>query len=88
MSFLVAWESAESGYYCLYSDFGESPLRCWANELSGQVNDERNVQNAFNYWMAGANDDGPLAVVAVQVLQMDSSDRRRKRRNRHVWDIL
>ena len=28
-----------------------------------------------------------LAAVTVEVLRMDSDDRRRRRRTRHVWDI-
>jgi len=88
MSFLVIWQSAESGYYCLYNDFGESPLRCWTDEQAGEVNDERDVQNEFRYWMTGNDEQTPLAVVAVEVLRMDTGDRRRNRRGRHVWDIL
>ena len=88
MSFLVIWQSAESGYYCLYNDFGESPVRCWTDEMAGEVNDERNVQNGFSYWMTGEDEQSPLAVVAVEVLRMDTGDRRRNRRGRHVWDIL
>lgn len=88
MSFLVIWQSAESGYYCLYNDFGEAPVRCWTDERTGKVNDERNVQNEFSYWMTGDDDQTPLAVVAVEVLRMDTDDRRRNRRSRHVWDIL
>jgi hypothetical protein len=38
--------------------------------------------------MAGEDKESPLAVVAVEVLRMDTGDRRRKRRSRHVWDIL
>lgn len=88
MSFLVIWQSAESGYYCLYNDFGESPIRCWTDERTGEVNDERNVQNEFSYWMTGEDEQSPLAVVAVEVLRLDTDDRRRNRRGRHVWDIL
>ena len=88
MSFLVLWESAETGYYCLYNDFGESPLRCWTEQRSGRLNDERTVNSEFSYWMTGDDTESPLAVVAVEVLRMDTDDRRRKRRSRHVWDIL
>ncbi|MGI9206322.1 MAG: DUF3019 domain-containing protein [Woeseiaceae bacterium] len=88
MSFLVIWQSAESGYYCLYNDFGDVPVRCWTDESAGEVDDERNVQSAFNYWMTGDDGQARLAVVSVEVLRMDSDDRRRRRRGRHVWDIL
>lgn len=88
MSFLVLWESAETGYYCLYNDFGEAPLRCWTEQRSGELKDERTVDTEFSYWMTGDDINLPLAVVAVEVLRMDTDDRRRKRRGRHVWDIL
>lgn len=87
MSFLVLWESAQTGYYCLFSDFGKAPIRCWTSELSGRTKDERIVQNDFRYWMQDDNSELQLAVVTVEVLRLDSDDRRRKRRTRHVWDI-
>ena len=88
LSFLVAWESDSNGYYCLYNDLAEAPLRCWTASRTGEHNDPRTVDTGFSYWMAGAASDAPLAVVAVEVLRMDTDDRRRKRRSRHVWDIL
>jgi hypothetical protein len=88
MSFLVSWQSAETGYYCLFNDFGQAPLRCWSEQRSAELSDERTVNSPFNYWMAGEDEEAPLAVVAVEVLRMDTGDRRRKRRSRHVWDIL
>jgi hypothetical protein len=87
MSFLVLWESAQSGYYCLYNDFGEAPVRCWNDERAGRTEDERNVQEDFQYWMANDRNEQQLAAVKVEVLRMDSDDRRRKRRTRHVWDL-
>lgn len=87
MSFLVLWESAQTGYYCLFSDFGKAPIRCWSSELSGRTKDEHIVQNDFRYWMQDDNSELQLAVVTVEVLRLDSDDRRRKRRTRHVWDI-
>lgn len=87
MSFLVLWESAETGYYCLFNDFNEAPIRCWSDERTGRTEDERTVQNDFRYWMGGESSELQLAVVEVEVLRMDSDDRRRKRRTRHVWDL-
>lgn len=87
MSFLVFWQSAETGYYCLFNDFAESPLRCWAEQRAGEHNDERTVDAGFRYWMAGDGDGPPLAFAVVEVLRMDSDDRRRRRRSRYVWDI-
>lgn len=87
LAFIVAWESETSGYYCLFNDFGETPLGCWSDERNGSLNDERSIVESFNYWMTDADTDNRLALVAVEVLRMDTDDRRRKRRTRHVWDI-
>ena len=87
LTFLVLWESRQRGFYCLFNDFGDSPLRCWNDERQGRHGDERSVEQSFEYWMA-TRDSGPrLATIAVEVLRMDTDDRRRKRRTRHVWDI-
>jgi len=88
LSFLVVWQSEQSGYYCLFNDFHEAPLRCWTETRSGELTDENSVQTDFSYWMTDEDIQSRLAVVLVEVLRMDSDDRRRKRRNRHVWDIF
>lgn len=87
LAFLVVWESEQSGLYCLFNDFGEDPLRCWNDERAGRLNDQRSVDKSFSYWMTGSDAEDRLAMIAVEVLRMDTDDRRRKRRNRHVWDI-
>ena len=87
MSFLVAWQSGETGYYCLFNDFAEAPVRCWSEELAGQLSEDRVVRENFSYWMTGIDPGNRLAEVTVEVLHMDSDDRRRRRRTRHVWDI-
>jgi hypothetical protein len=87
MSFLVVWQSGETGYYCLFNDFTEAPVRCWSEELAGQLSEDRVVRENFSYWMTGSDPDSRLAEVTVEVLHMDSDDRRRRRRTRHVWDI-
>lgn len=87
MSFLVIWQSGATGYYCLFNDFGDAPVRCWNEERGGRLTDERTVRSSFSYWMTGTDVAARLAQVDVEVLRMDSDDRRRKRRTRHVWDI-
>ncbi len=87
MSFLVVWQSGETGYYCLFNNYTEAPVRCWSEELAGRLSEDRIVRENFSYWMAGSDPDSRLAEVTVEVLRMDSDDRRRKRRTRHVWDI-
>ncbi len=87
MSFLVIWQSVKRGYYCLHNDLAEVPVHCWSEERAGRLDDDRIVQDTFSYWMTGDDTDIRLAEVVVEVLRMDSDDRRRKRRKRHVWDI-
>lgn len=87
VAFLVVWESAEAGYYCLFNDFEEASLRCWQAHSEGRTTDERTVAENFSFWMTGEDLVSRLAQVDIEVLRMDSDDRRRKRRQRHVWDI-
>jgi len=87
MSFLIHWQSATSGYYCLSSDLDETPLRCWNDENTGRLTDDRSVREEFSYWMTADANNVRLAAVTVEVLRMDTDDRRRRRRTRHVWDI-
>jgi hypothetical protein len=87
MAFLVVWQSIATGYYCLFNDIADAPLRCWTEERAGRLNDERTVTKNFSYWMTGLDTAARLAQVDVEVLHLDSDDRRRRRRTRHVWDI-
>ena len=87
MTFLVVWQSALTGYYCLFSDLDDAPVRCWNAAHTGRQSDERSVRENFSYWMTDRDPGSRLAEVTVEVLRMDSDDRRRKRRTRHVWDI-
>lgn len=87
MSFLIVWQSIATGYYCLFSDFTDAPMYCWSEERTGELNDDRTVTQDFSFWMTGTDAGARLAEVKVEVLRMDSDDRRRRRRTRHVWDI-
>jgi len=87
MSLLVTWRSITTGYYCLFNDIVDGPLRCWNDDQSGQLNEDRSVTQNFSYWMTGAAFNERLTEVRVEVLRLDTDDRRRRRRARHVWDI-
>jgi len=87
LSFLVMWQSATTGYYCLFNDFADGPLRCWSEERTGQMTDDRIVDESFSFWMTGEDLARRLAQVDVEILRLGSDDRRRRRRTRHVWDI-
>lgn len=87
MSFLVRWHSRETGYYCVFNDLEDAPLNCWREQRSGELIDKRTVLENLSFWINESGSE-PLAAVTVEVLRMDSNDRRRRRRSRHVWDLL
>jgi hypothetical protein len=86
-SFQVQWESGRIGHYCLEDDDSASPLRCWQQESFGSFDEERVVIESFSYWLTAPGHDPPLAEARVELMTIDSSDRRRNRRNRHAWSI-
>ena len=88
MVFHVSWRSEERGYYCVLSNLEEEPLRCWSEQRAGQLRDERSVAEDFSYMINNGGGQPPLDSVTVEVVRMDSDDRRRRRRTRHVWDLL
>lgn len=88
LRFLVLWKSDATGDYCLFNDFDSTPLACWRDERAGEHTDRRAVSEGFRYWMTPEGDDRVLAAVTIEVLRLDSEDRRRARRSRHVWDVL
>jgi hypothetical protein len=88
MNFHVAWKSTIHGYYCLFGHFATTPLRCWSRANAGQHEERRLVDSTFQYWLTADGTDEALAAVTVEVMTTETKDRRRKRRTRHVWDIL
>lgn len=88
LTFLVSWRSEKPGYYCVSSDLDERPLRCWIERRTGDLADPRDVAQDFSYLISEGTDAEALDSVTVQVVQVDSEDRRRRRRARHVWDLL
>ena len=88
LTFLVLWEASRAGRYCLYNDFSETPLDCWVASAAGRFSEDRVVTDRFQYWVTGADGKQRLAEATVEIMTMDSSDRRRQRRSRHVWSIL
>ncbi len=88
MRFVIRWASQDSGYYCVFSELDSGALRCWSEARSGDLQDERSVAETFSYWLNRGTNQPVLAKSTVDVLRKDSDDRRRRRRTRHVWDIL
>lgn len=88
MSFDIRWKSVRAAEYCLNDSTKPEPVRCWTPALDGAVLQERQVTEEFVYWLGAPNGADHLAEVKVSVLRVDSADRRRERRTRHVWDVL
>ncbi len=88
MSFDIRWKSVLAGEYCLNDSFLTAPLRCWASARTGDTRVERVVSEDFLFWLGAPAGAAHLAEVKVSVLRVGSTDRRRERRTRHVWDVL
>jgi hypothetical protein len=88
MSFDIRWKSVLAGDYCLNDSFLSAPLRCWAGAQAGEERVQREVREDFRFWLGAPDDEARLAEVKVSVLRVGSTDRRRERRTRHVWDVL
>lgn len=88
MSFDIRWKSTRTGEYCLNDSAKPEPVHCWSPALAGVVLQEREVSEEFVYWLGAPGGSDHLSEVKVSVLRVDSADRRRERRTRHVWDVL
>ncbi len=88
MTFHVRWQSVVAGDYCLNDDLQLTPLRCWSLVRQGELREQRIVSEDFTYWLGDPARTSRLAAVKVEVLRVGSTDRRRERRTRHVWDVL
>lgn len=88
MTFNIRWKSEAEREYCLHDSALNEPLRCWPMMLSGTHSQKREVSEAFVYWLAAPGGAQRAAEVKIEVLRLDSADRRRDRRARHVWDVL
>lgn len=87
LSFLVFWQSDRAVDLCLFNDFVREPLDCWTEQRLGEYTERRSIRGDFRYWLTGGGTGMELAAVTVEVLRKDE-DRRRRRRSRHVWDLL
>jgi hypothetical protein len=88
MSFDIRWKSVLAGEYCLNDSFLSAPLRCWATARAGEASLQREVGEDFLFWIGAPAGAERFAEVKVSVLRVGSTDRRRERRTRHVWDVL
>lgn len=88
VTFDVRWKSAQPAEYCLNDSVQASPLRCWPSALAGALQQQREFSEDFLYWLATPAGGERLSPVKIEVLRVGSTDRRRERRTRHVWDVL
>lgn len=88
VTFDVRWKSTQPGEYCLNDSVQTTPLRCWPRALLGAMQQERAFSEDFTYWLTPPAGGERLSPVKIEVLRVGSTDRRRERRTRHVWDVL
>jgi hypothetical protein len=88
MSFDIRWKSIQANEYCLNDTLAPAPRICWGSASSGETTEKREVKEEFTYWIGLPAGTEHLAEVKISVLRVGSTDRRRERRARHVWDVL
>ncbi len=89
MTFDIRWKSVLAAEYCLNDSALTAPLRCWATSAHRRrIRSKREVSEEFLYWLGAPGGAQRVAEVKIEVLRLDSADRRRDRRTRHVWDVL
>lgn len=88
IEFAISWQVRAADDYCLRADVEDSPLRCWEAASRGETGDARRVTETFDYLLESVEPSEAVAAATVEVLQKDPDDRRRRRRTRHVWDLL
>jgi hypothetical protein len=86
--FQIDWRSPQPGNYCLARDNSTLPVRCWTRAAAGEHRDRVVVTRDFYYWITESDSTQRLSAVKVEFLRLQSEDRRRERRSRHVWDVL
>ena len=88
VTFDIRWKSVRAGEYCLIDEAQPAPLRCWPSAVSGEHSQERLVTEEFTFWLTPPAGTERVAEAKIEVLRVGSTDRRRERRSRHVWDVL
>jgi len=88
VTFDIRWKSPQPAEYCLSDSVQTTPLRCWPRALAGEMKQQREVSEDLRYWLSPPAGTERLSEVKIEVLRVGSTDRRRERRTRHVWDVL
>lgn len=88
VTFDIRWTSEQPADYCLADSVNPDPLRCWQRSVIGDLKHERSFSEDFAFWLTPPDGMPRLSEVKIEVLRVGSTDRRRERRTRHVWDVL
>jgi hypothetical protein len=89
MTFDIRWKSLIAGEFCLNDTLAAEPRMCWGSgQTAGSTRERREVSEEFMYWLGVPAGTERLSEVKISVLRVGSTDRRRERRTRHVWDVL
>jgi hypothetical protein len=89
MTFDIRWKSLIAGEFCLNDTLQPEPRMCWGSgQTAGRTTERREVSEEFMYWLGVPTGTERLSEVKISVLRVGSTDRRRERRTRHVWDVL
>ena len=88
ITFDIRWKSTQPGDYCLADSTTANPLPCWQRSATGPMKHERSSSDHFAFWLTPPAGGARLSEVKIEVLRVGSTDRRRERRTRHVWDVL
>jgi hypothetical protein len=88
VTFDIRWKSERAAEYCLNDEALPAPLRCWPSTIAGEHQQERRVTQEFTFWLSPPAGAERVAEAKIEVLRVGSTDRRRERRSRHVWDVL
>jgi hypothetical protein len=88
MTFDIRWKSVLANEYCLNDSTQGGPVHCWTRAVTGVHTLKREVSEEFVYWLGAPDGADHLSEVKITVLRVGSTDRRRERRTRHVWDVL
>lgn len=87
MNVVLRWQSPSTRFACLVRLARDGTLRCWQDARRGDYRDVHEASATTRYSLTGQEDE-TLATAEVDVLAVQPTDRRRARRNRHVWDLL
>ena len=90
VTFDIRWKSALRPSTVSTTRRSATPLRCWPSALSGEHR-QRTARDPARISSSGLSPPAGTERVAeakIEVLRVGSTDRRRERRSRHVWDVL